>query len=261
MKILIVGDIVGSPGRKAFAKAVPRLKARHGISAVIANSENAAGGRGLTPKLARELYSAGADAITLGDHVWDQKDLIAHLGEDTRMVRPANLPAQCPGRRWITVQAEGIPITVISLLGRVFMPPIADCPFRHVDEILRSGEIRGHIILVDMHAEATSEKIAMGRYLEGRVSLVYGTHTHVQTSDEAVLPGGTAYITDVGMTGPKDSVLGREVQPVLSKFITSMPAKFDVASEQVCLEGIIADIDPGTGKAIAIERIREPIAD
>ena len=255
MKILHIGDIVGSPGRLAFARVVARLKAEEKIDFIIANGENSAAGRGISPALAEEIFSAGADVITLGDHTWDQKDILPYLDREPRMVRPANFAPGCPGRGYFSVDTPKGRVTVMQLIGRVFMPP-ADCPFRAADEILKRGDL-GRIIFVDIHCEATSEKIAMGRYLDGRVSSVAGTHTHVQTSDDAILPKGTAYITDLGMTGPKDSVLGREVAPVIKKFVTGMPQKLDVAAGDLALEGVIVTVDPQTGRATRIKRIRE----
>ena len=254
MRILIVGDIVGSPGRRIFKTGVKRLRAACGLHAVIANAENAAAGSGITDALAAELFEAGADVLTLGDHVWDQKGIDVDLARERRMVRPANLPEECPGNGWTTVQTALGPLTVISLLGRVFMPPV-DCPFRCVDALLKRIP-RGGPLVVDFHAEATSEKIAMGWHLDGRVSAVVGSHTHVQTSDERLLPGGTACLTDLGMTGPRDSVIGREVAPVLRKFITGMPSRFEVAKGPAVLEGVLLDADRTTGKAVAITRVR-----
>ena len=255
MRVLIVGDIVGSPGRAVFREVVARLRASGAVHAVVANAENAAAGNGLTGDLADELFKAGADVLTLGDHTWNQKDLEQYIAREKRLIRPANFPPACPGRGWTTVQTAQGPLTVINLVGRVFMPP-ADCPFRTVDALLASIP-GGSPILVDMHAEATSEKIAMGYHLDGRVAGVVGTHTHVQTSDERLLAKGNAYITDVGMTGPVHSVIGREIEPVLRKFITGMPAKFDVAKGPATLDGVIIDIDRVTGKAVSIVRVRE----
>ena len=256
MNILIVGDIVGSPGRKVFANTVTRWKAMGDVDFVVANGENAAGGRGLTPKLADELFSAGADIITLGDHVWDQKDLIPYLDIDKRLVRPANFPPGCPGRGYTIVDFHGVKLCVISLIGRVFMPP-NDCPFRCVDALLKNSSSLGDIIIVDVHAEATSEKITLGRYLDGRVSFVCGTHTHVQTSDETILPNGTGYITDLGMTGPKDSSIGRDLESVTQRFLNNMPFQFKVAKNDVVLEGVLISVDERSGKTRSIERIRE----
>ena len=255
MRVLIVGDIVGSPGRAVFREVVARLRASGAVHAVVANAENAAAGNGITGDLADELFNAGADLLTLGDHTWNQKDLETYIAREKRLVRPANFAPGCPGRGWATVQTSQGPLTVINLVGRVFMPP-ADCPFRTVDALLASIP-GGTPVLVDLHAEATSEKIAMGWHLDGRVTAVFGTHTHVQTSDEKLLPKGTAFITDIGMTGPVNSVIGREVEPVLKKFLTGMPSKFDVARGPSVLEGVILEIDRVTTRAVSITRVRE----
>lgn len=255
IRILYIGDIVGAPGRRIFARLIPRLRQEWKLDAVIANAENAAAGRGLTPALAEELFMAGADALTLGDHAWDQKEIMPYLDREARIVRPANFAPACPGKGWTTVDLPGGQrLAVLSLIGRVFMPP-ADCPFRAADAALQ--QLRTPLLLVEIHAEATSEKIAIGRFLEGRVTAVVGTHTHVQTSDETVLPKGTAYLTDLGMTGPKDSVLGRDVASVTHKFLTGLPAKFEVAEQDVMMEGALITADPATGRATAIQRIRE----
>lgn len=258
MKILVVGDIVGSPGRRAFARVAGQWKHAERVDLAIANAENAAGGRGLTAALAEELFNAGADVITLGDHAWDQKELIGYLEREPRVLRPANFPPACPGKGWITVDTPKGRVTVISLVGRVFMPP-NDCPFRAADTILGMQNALGKVVLVDIHAEATSEKIALGHYLDGRVTAVFGSHTHVQTSDETLLEGGTAYITDLGMTGPKNSVLGRDYPSVMKKFLTGMPSSFKVAKDNVQLEGIVLDVNTRTGKARRIKRVREYI--
>lgn len=258
IKILHVGDIVGSPGRTAFARVVTRMKATGDVDVVVANGENAAGGRGITPALAEELFAAGADVITLGDHTWDQKQILPYLDQERRLIRPGNFAPDCPGRGDVRVETESGPVLVATVIGRVFMPPV-DCPFRSIDTTLRNLANPPPVILVEIHAEATSEKIAMGRFLDGRVTSVAGTHTHVQTADEALLPKGTAYITDLGMTGPRDSVLGREVEPVLHRFRTGLPAKFDVATRDVALEGVLLTVHPATGRAKSIRRIREPV--
>ena len=255
MRVLVVGDIVGSPGRAVFREVVARLRATSAVHAVVANAENAAAGNGVTGDLADELFHAGADVLTLGDHTWNQKDIETYIAREKRLLRPANLAPNCPGRGWVTVQTTQGPLTVINLLGRVFLPP-ADCPFRAVDTLLASIP-GGTPVLVDLHAEATSEKIAMGWHLDGRVTAVVGTHTHVQTSDEKLLPKGTAYITDLGMTGPSHSVIGREIEPVLKKFLTGMPSKFDVAKGPAVLEGVIIEIDRVTTRAVGIARVRE----
>ncbi|NQT91968.1 MAG: TIGR00282 family metallophosphoesterase [Lentisphaerae bacterium] len=255
MKILMVGDIVGSPGRTMFARVATRMKETGKVDVVVANAENAAGGRGITPRVADELLSGGADVLTLGDHTWDQKEIRSMLETSPRLIRPANFAPGCPGRGHTTVDVNGTGVTVINAIGRVFMKA-HDCPFRTLDAIL-SGEDHGRVVLVDLHAEATSEKIVMGRYLDGRVSAVVGTHTHVQTSDETILPGGTAYITDLGMTGARDSALGRDLESVLSMFLTGMPCQFKTARDDVVLEGLLVDVDAVSGKTRKIRRIRE----
>ena len=256
MNILMVGDIVGSAGRAVFARVVKRYRAENNLDFVVVNAENSAGGRGITAKIVKELLAAGADVITLGDHTWDQKELQQFILTESRLLRPANFAPGCPGSGLVTVPSAWGDVTVVNLVGRVFMKPY-DCPFRKVDQLLKETNGLGNVVLVDMHAEATSEKIAMGRYLNGRVSAIVGTHTHVQTSDEEVLSDGTAYITDLGMTGAKDSIIGRDVDAIMSTFITGMPAKFSLAKEKVMLEGVMIDVDRNTGKANSIVRIRE----
>lgn len=245
MKILWTGDIVGSPGRRIYKAVAREIRRDNSASVLVANAENAAAGSGVTEALARELLDAGADVLTLGDHVWNQKGTGQFLAGERRVVRPANLPPGCPGVGVTTVRTPLCPVTVISLLGRVFMQP-AECPFRTADAILGSLPPDNGPILVEIHAEATSEKIALGRYLDGRVTAVAGTHTHVPTNDARILPGGTAYITDLGMTGPSDSVIGREPEPVLHKFITGMPRRFEVASGPAVLQGVMIDVDRAT---------------
>lgn len=257
MKILMVGDIVGSPGRSVFKQVVGRMKDDGEVDFVVANAENAAGGRGLSSSLAEELFDAGADVITLGDHTWDQKDLGAYMGTEERVVRPLNFSPGCPGRGFVTLNASLGRISVVNIIGRVFMKEY-DCPYRAMDMLLKNQDL-GSVVLVDFHAEATSEKVVMGRYLEGRVSAVVGTHTHVQTSDEMILKGGTAYITDLGMTGPKDSAIGRDLDQVKHIFLTGIPSAFKVAKGDVKLEGVIIDVDRTTGKAAGIIRIREAL--
>lgn len=255
MKVLLVGDIVGGPGRRVFKQVVARLRAASAMHAVVANAENVAAGNGITLELAEDLFKSGADVLTLGDHVWGQKELEQTLAREKRIVRPANFAPGCPGQGVTTVQTPLGPLTVINLMGRVFMGP-SDCPFRAVDAILKT--VPGGVpVLVDFHAEATSEKIAMGLHLDGRVAAVVGTHTHVQTSDARVLAGGTAYLTDLGMTGPLNGVIGREPEPVLRKFLTGMPSRFEVAKGPAVLEGAIIEIDATTLKATGITLVRE----
>lgn len=255
MKILITGDIVGSPGREIFKKAVAFLKKEGRADFVIANAENAAGGRGLTPQLAEELFESGADVITLGDHTWDQKELRGYLDTEKRLLRPHNFAPGCPGRGVYTVPSPYGPITVVNLVGRVFVGNY-DCPFRCADAVLKGLGAGGGIIVVDFHAEATSEKVVMGRYLDGRVSIVVGTHTHVQTNDARILPEGTAYITDLGMTGPRDSAIGRDLKSIIDRFLTGMPGPFTVAKGDVGLEGVVVTVSRESGLASQIETIR-----
>lgn len=254
MKILLVGDIVGGPGRRIFREVVKRLRDENAVQLVVANGENAAAGNGITLALAEELFKSGADVVTLGDHVWGQKDLETTIAGEKRLLRPLNYPAGAPGQGCVTLQTAYGPFAVVNLLGRVFMNPM-DCPFRAMDALLKTLPCNVPV-LVDFHAEATSEKIALGYYLDGRVTAVFGTHTHVQTSDATLLPKGTAYITDLGMTGPMNSVIGREIAPVLKKFTTGIPAKFEVASGPSVLEGAILDIDRQSGKAVSITPYR-----
>lgn len=254
MKILWIGDIVGSPGRRIFANIAKKLKQSGEVSFIIANGENSAAGSGITEALAEELFKSGADVITLGDHVWNQKETQIYLAKERKVIRPANLPSACPGTGVTTIQTSLMPITVISLQGRVFMQP-SDCPFAAIDDILKRLPKNNGPIFVEIHAEATSEKIALGRYLDGRVTAVAGTHTHVPTNDAQILPQGTAYITDLGFTGPIDSVIGREVAPVLRKFITGMPQKFDVAKGPATMQGVIIDVDRATGRALSIKPV------
>lgn len=257
MKVLMAGDIVGSRGRQVFARTVAELKGAGKVDFVVVNAENAAGGTGITGAVADELFAAGADVLTLGDHTWDRKEAAGYLDREPRIVRPANFAPGCPGRGWTTVDAGVGRVTVINLVGRVFMRE-NDCPFRTIDRLLDGGAALGTFVIVDLHAEATSEKIVMGRYLDGRVSLVAGTHTHVQTSDEKVLPKGTAYITDLGMTGVTDSAIGRDLASVTNMFLTGMPSRFKLAQGEPVLEGVLANLDNRTGRARSLKRIRKP---
>ena len=226
---------------------------------VIANGENAAGGSGITPETAAEIFAAGVDIITTGDHLWDQKEVVALLNEEPRVVRPANYPPGTPGQGSVVWDKEGQPsVAVINLQGRTFMPPLEN-PFLAVRKELERVQSRATVIVVDMHAEATSEKIAMGRMLDGRVSLVVGTHTHVQTADDQIFEGGTAYLSDAGFTGPQKSVLGRDIEPVIKRFLTAQPQRFTVAKEDVRLQGVIIEVDGASGRALSIERINLPL--
>ncbi|MEE9584335.1 MAG: TIGR00282 family metallophosphoesterase [Candidatus Brocadiales bacterium] len=255
LNILVLGDIVGRPGRDIVEDKLPTLIKEENIDFAVANAENAAGGSGVTPVVVKGLFDSGIDVLTTGDHVWKKKEAIPVLETETRILRPANYSPLAKGRGWVVVKNHLRPdIAIINLLGRVFMSPI-DCPFRTVDQILEEVSGKAQIIIVDIHAEATSEKIAMGWYLDGRVSAVVGTHTHVQTADERVLPGRTAYITDLGMTGPYHSVLGRNKDHVLEFIVTQMPRRFEVADKDVRMSGAIITVDGSTGKAEGIKRL------
>ncbi len=258
MNILFIGDVVGKPGRQAVASLVPKLRRERGLDLVIANGENSAHGAGLTASTCRALLEAGVDVITAGDHTWDQKGFESEIETLPRVLRPLNFPPAAPGRGSLVVNvADKTAVAVVNLIGRVFMPNNDD-PFRAAQAEVARLRRQTNLIVVDFHAEATSEKIALGRYLDGQVSAVIGTHTHVQTADEQILPKGTAYITDAGMCGPHDSVLGREVEPVLKRFLTQMPQKLEVATGKVELCGVIIEVNEDTGRAGAIERIRVP---
>ncbi len=258
MKILIIGDVVGRPGRKAVKLLAPILREKFNFDFFIANAENAAGGSGITIKTAKELLDAGVDVITTGDHVFKQKEAEQALS-DTRIIRPLNYPPEAPGKGWtIVTSRSGEKIAVVNLLGRTFMKPV-DCPFRAISDVLEEIQKQTKCIFVDIHAEATSEKIAMGWYLNGKVSAVFGTHTHVQTADNEILSEGTAYISDLGMTAAHASILGRKIMPVLEHFKTGLPAKFGVAEKDVRLKGVIIDLDEKSGKAKRIDLVRESI--
>jgi metallophosphoesterase (TIGR00282 family) len=260
IRILLVGDVVGKPGRETFREIFPRLKEREDIHFTVVNAENVAGGSGLTEKAVSRLLDGGADVLTAGDHVWRNKEIFDFIDSQPRLLRPANFPPGSPGRgSGVFAASSGVEVGVINLLGRVFMKPI-DCPFRQADREIESLKRRTKIILVDFHAEATSEKQALGYHCAGRVSALFGTHTHVPTADEQILEGGTAYITDLGMTGPAESILGREIAPVLQAFTTGLPAYFAVAGGRSVLEGAIIEADPATGQALSIRRVHEELA-
>ncbi len=282
MKILFIGDIVGQPGRRAVAELLPKLRQQHALDFVIANGENSAGGSGITPKTAGEIFAAGVDVITSGDHLWDQKEVMELLANEKRFLRPLNYPPGTPGqgsgvfeiKRWgettgepsgkhkISAREDARPtnlsIAVLNVQGRTFMPPLENPFLLALDEVKRLRE-QTKIIFVDFHAEATSEKIAFARMLDGQVSAVVGTHTHVQTADEQIFPGGTAYLSDAGFTGPHESVLGREIEPVIRRFLTIMPQRFEVEKNNVLLHGALIEIDDTSGKAIKIQRVSENV--
>jgi len=255
LKVLVIGDVVGSPGREMIRIHLRPYAKSNAIDFVIANGENAAGGLGISAAIATQFFEWGVDVITTGDHVWKKKDIASAIQSDVRILRPGNYPSESPGRGWTCIKAlSGEPVGVINLVGRTFMQP-AECPFKAATRAVEELQRQTKTILVDMHAEATSEKIAMGWHLNGKVSAVYGTHTHVQTADERLLPGGTAYITDIGMVGGHDSILGRKTEAVLKKFITNVPEPFDVASGDPRICGAVITIDTASGKALAIERV------
>lgn len=257
LSLLCIGDVVGRPGRHVMSHAVATLVARHHIDCVVANVENAAGGSGLTATLYEKFLRYGVSVMTLGDHCFKRSDIYPVLAKSDRIVRPANLSPSAVGRAMTVFQTgRGPKVAVINLLGRLFISPPTDCPFATVDRLLAELPSDVQVIVVDMHAEATGEKVAMGWHLDGRVSVVFGTHTHVPTADERVLPGGTAYISDVGMTGPYDSVLGRRKDRVLSALTTGMPTPFDVAVDDTRLCGVLVKVDAQTGHALHIERVR-----
>ncbi len=259
MRVLILGDVVGRPARRAIRDLVPSLIEREGVDLAIANAENAAGGIGVDLKSAKELLSSGLDVLTSGNHIWKKKEIYQYLDEHSELIRPANYPEGAPGRGWCTWQNDyGLKALIINVQGRVFMPNHVDDPFRSVDAICRERGRHSRVVIVDMHAEATSEKNAMGWHLNGRASIVFGTHTHVQTSDDRILPGGTAYITDVGMCGPLDSVIGMDKETVIKGFLSQLPRQFEVAHENVVLQGIIVDVDDDSGQAREITRLRIP---
>lgn len=255
VKILFIGDIVGAPGREAVARDLHRLIDRYRIDLVVANGENAAGGFGITEDKAMELYSLGIDVLTSGNHVWDKKESYQFIQREDRLVRPANYPLGTKGRGSTVVRtAGGVSVGILNLEGRVFMNSL-DCPFRTADKEIELLKGQTNIIFVDFHAEATSEKVALGWHLDGRVSAVVGTHTHVQTADERILPGGTAYITDAGMTGSSDSVIGVKKELAIGRFLTQMPIRFEVAKKDIRLNGVVVAIDEMSGSAVSIERI------
>jgi hypothetical protein len=255
MRLLFIGDIVGRPGRDLTRRGVGPLVARHGIDLVIANAENAAAGTGITREIGDQLLDAGVDVMTSGNHIWAKREAIDYIGAEPRLLRPANYPAGVPGRgSYVARTRDGRSVGVINVMGRVFMPSLDD-PFAVVLREIEALQTRCRVIFVDFHAEATSEKMAMAWHLDGKVTAVIGTHTHVQTADERVLPGGTAYLTDVGMTGPHDSIIGVEIEPALARFLNGMPTRFEPATGNPRLNAVIVDADDATGRAVSIERV------
>jgi len=266
VKLLFIGDIVGQPGRRAVRELLPELRERHNLDFVVANGENSAGGSGITVKTAEEIFESGVDVITSGDHLWDQKEVVDLLAKEKRFLRPLNYPINTPGNGSgvFTFQVSkygvlsSVTIGVMNFQGRTFMPALEN-PFVMGLEAVKKLREQTRVIFVDFHAEATSEKIAFARMLDGQVSAVVGTHTHVQTADEQIFPGGTAYLTDAGFTGPHESVLGREIAPVVQRFLTNMPQRFEVAKDRVILHGAVIEIDENSGKALGIQRVGESI--
>ncbi|MDE2009562.1 MAG: TIGR00282 family metallophosphoesterase [Candidatus Omnitrophica bacterium] len=259
MNILCIGDIVGRPGREAVAALLPKMKKEHAIDLVVANAENASGGAGLIPKNADEILGMGVDVMTMGDHVWDKPEIFGYLQERREnIIRPANFPEGVPGFGWTVVTASnGVRVGIINLLGRTFMRYNVFCPFLTLESIVSKIRDQASVIIVDMHAEATSEKVALGHFADGKASLVFGTHTHIQTADEKILPQKTAYITDVGMSGPYDSVIGQDKVKIINRFLTSMPHKFEVAQSSGTVHGVIVKVDARTGRAEAVRRVSQ----
>lgn len=254
-RVLFIGDIVGNPGRRAVEGRLHALREQHKLDFIIANGENSAAGAGITTKIAEELRKCGVDGITLGDHCWDQRGFDREIDDLDWVCRPANLPIQCPGESYLILQRSGFRLGVFTVLGRQFMKVNADDPFAAVERMLTDHKDEADAWFVEVHAEATSEKVAMGWLLDGRAAAVIGTHTHIPTADGRILPRGTAYLTDAGMTGPYESVLGRHVQPVLARFIDGLPRRFEVATHDVRICGVLIDIDENRGLATAFERI------
>ncbi|UCB43500.1 MAG: TIGR00282 family metallophosphoesterase [Dehalococcoidales bacterium] len=253
MIILAIGDVIGKPGRRAVSTLLPDLRESYQADLVVVNAENAAGGLGTTPSTAQELLDAGADVLTSGNHIWIHKEIVPYLDSDMPIIRPLNYPPGVPGRGYLINQAM-----VVNLIGRTFIGNY-DCPFRAMDRLLSEFEDRPPVVIVDFHAEATSEKMAMGQYLDGRVSAVLGTHTHVGTIDARILPGGTAYVTDIGMTGPVDSIIGDDIEAVLERFLTMMPNYLSVGKGKTVLDAILVTVDDASGKATRIERISREV--
>src|SRR5216117_1264032 len=260
LTVLFLGDIVGAPGRNGVITRLPELKEKHALDFIIVNGENAAGGRGITGKITIELLRAGVSVVTTGDHIWDQKEIIQFLDLEPRLLRPLNYPDGAPGSGSIVLETAKGKIGVINVQARTFMQPILENPFHAVEAAVAKMRDETANIIVDAHGETTSEKIALGRFLDGKVSALIGTHTHVQTADEQIFPGGTAFLCDAGFTGAHESVLGREIEPIIQRFLTNMPQRFNVASERIKLQGAVVEIDDHTGLALAIERVSETLA-
>src|SRR5206468_1311218 len=258
LTVLFLGDVVGEPGRTAVIARLPELKSKHALDFIIVNGENAAGGRGITGKITIDLLRAGVSVITTGDHIWDQKEILSFIDTEPRLLRPVNYPDGAPGNGFVVLETAKGKIGVINVQARTFMQPILDNPFRAVEAAVMKMRGETPNIVVDAHGETTSEKIALGRFLDGKVSAVIGTHTHVQTADEQIFPGGTAFLCDAGMCGPINSILGRTIEPIMNRFVSNMPASFPVAAGEVRLHGALIAIDEKSGRAARIMRIDEP---
>lgn len=261
MKLIFLGDVVGEPGRDTIRAAIPILREKYKPDFFVVNGENAAGGNGITPRLAVDLMRAGADVITLGDHAWDQREIVPYFSTEPRLLRPLNFPAGTPGYGSVVVEGNGFKLGVINMLGRTFMGPQVDNPFLLVGPEIEKLRQETPLIMIDFHCEATSEKIAMGRAVDGLATLVVGTHTHVQTADDCILPNGTAYLTDAGFSGGHESVIGRDIDSVLQKYRTLLPNKFYIARNGLQADGVFIEADPATGRATRIERIQQKIED
>jgi 2',3'-cyclic-nucleotide 2'-phosphodiesterase len=257
LKLLFLGDIVGEPGRRAVIDMVPKFKEERGVDFVVVNGENSANGRGITERIGIDLLRAGVAVITSGDHIWDQKDTSGYLAIEPRLLRPINYPQGTPGNGSIVLETAKGKVGVINVQGRTFMNPPLDNPFLAIELEVARMRLETPVIFVDVHSETTSERIAMGRFLDGRVSAVCGTHTHTQTADEQIFPGGTAFLCDAGMCGPSESILGREINPIVERFLTSRPTHFPVAKGPVKIHGALIEIDETTGRALKIERVAE----
>ena len=255
MKIMLVGDVVGRTGRKAFDRYTKELRQKYNVDMVIVNGENSAGGKGISRKSMDELLRGGADVITSGNHIWDNREVYRFIDQEPYLVRPANYPQGAPGKGWCIYPFRSANVAVINLSGRAFMPDM-DCPFQKIEDILSEIGNEADIFVLDFHAETTSEKMAMGFYLDGRVQAVVGTHTHIQTSDARILPKGTGYITDLGMTGPKNSVIGMDIEASLKRFLTTLPERYKIATGECMFNGVIFDIDDNTNKAISVTRVK-----
>ncbi len=260
LKLLFLGDIIGEPGRSAVLSRLPDLRERWNLDFIVVNGENAAAGRGITPKMTIDLLRAGVAVVTTGDHVWDQREIVPYIPTEPRLLRPVNYPPGTPGNGSIVLDTAKGPVGVINVQGRTFTQPALENPFLCISAEVDRVRAETPVIFVDVHAETTSEKIAMGRFLDGRVSAVVGTHTHVQTADEQIFPRGTAFLCDAGMCGPVDSILGRSAEPIIQRFLTNMPIVFPVAKGDVQLSGALIEIDETTGRALSIQRVAERVS-